>query len=247
MAIAVFRFYAELNDFLKPQFRYRAFEHRFSTSQSVKDIIESLGVPHTEVDLVLINSRVSSLSDKLNDGDKVSVYPVFETLDIGMLKKDTQALRNLKFIADVHLGKLTRKLRLLGFDVLYSNTYNDREIVEIATRENRVVLTRDKGILKFGKLQKGYYIRSDNPEEQVKEVLGRFDLYRSIKPLSRCPLCNSNIVPIEKENILKRLKPKVKRFHNEFYICKTCNQIYWKGTHYEKILTWIQKLKNEQH
>jgi len=200
---ATFRFYAELNDFLPRERRQRPFRHRFRGSPAVKDVIEALGVPHTEVDLILINGSSSNFETPLDDGDYVAVYPVFESLDISSLTRVRQhPLRQTRFILDVHLGRLARLLRLLGFDTRYCNTYTDPEIVAIARREHRIILTRDTNLLKRRTVTHGYWVRATDPIDQAREVLQRFDLREQVLPFSRCLRCNGRLQPVDKEEIL---------------------------------------------
>lgn len=237
------RFYEELNDFLPPDKRKRRFEHSFIDRTSIKDMIESLGVPHTEVDLILVNGNSVDFSYLVNDGDDISVYPVFESLDITNLQHlRAKPLRKPKFILDVHLGTLAKYMRMLGFDSLYKNNFSDDEIVKISLREKRTILTKDRGILKRTEVTHGYWLRSVKAENQIAEVIERFDLKKQIKELSRCLICNSQLNNIAKEKISDRLPPKVRKFQNKFYYCKECSKIYWKGSHYTNMLTVIEKL-----
>ena len=231
------RFYEELNDFIPKRFRKKTIHHRLLTHTSVRDVIESFGVPHTEVDLVLVNGESAGFEHTLSSGDRVSVYPVFETLDISSLTRlrDT-SLRTARFILDVHLGKLARLLRMYGFDSSYRNDYTDPEIIQIALDEQRIILTRDVGILKNKKVTRGYYVRSQQPHEQLTEVLHRFDLHSQVNPLSRCMVCNGNIVSVSKEEIIHLLKPNTRSCYTEFYRCTGCNKIYWEGSHYQKMM-----------
>ena len=237
-----FRFYAELNDFLNNELRFKRFEYRFLGKPSVKDAIEALGVPHTEVDLVVVNNEVSGFEYNLKDGDFVAVYPVFESIDISNLK-DNKPLREIKFVADVHLGRLARFLRILGFDTLYRNDFSDSEIINISNEQNRIVLTRDIGILKNGRVEKGYFVRNTESKEQVKEVVARFDLFSLIKPFSRCPVCNGELISVPKSRVLDKLPQKTKEACSEFKMCGSCGKIYWRGTHYRKIKDFIESLK----
>ena len=237
-------FYEELNDFLPSNKKKKRFEHSFIDRTSVKDMIESLGVPHTEVDLILVNGISVDFSYLVNNGDDISVYPMFESLDISNLQRlRAKPLRKPKFILDVHLGTLAKYMRMLGFDTLYKNDYIDEEIVKISLKERRAILTKDRGILKRSEVTHGYWIRSTKTEEQLIEVMKRFDLKNQIKELSRCLLCNSLLKKISKEKIIDRLPRKVKEFQNEFYYCKNCDKIFWKGSHYAKMLAVIEKLR----
>lgn len=238
------RFYEELNDFLPVNRRKKRFEHRIIDRTSVKDLIESLGVPHTEVDLILVNGKSVGFDYLVNDCDDISVYPEFESLDITNLQKlRSKPLCKPKFILDVHLGTLAKYMRMIGLDTLYKNKFTDEEIVKISLKERRAILTKDRGILKRSEVTRGYWIRSSKTIEQLKEVLLRFDLKDQIKEFSRCLLCNSILKKIKKEKILDRLPQKVKELQNAFYICPTCDKIFWKGSHFQRMREIIAKLQ----
>jgi uncharacterized protein with PIN domain/sulfur carrier protein ThiS len=237
------RFYEELNDFLPEEKRKKRFAHQFIDRTSVKDLIESLGIPHTEIDLILVNGKSVGFKYKIKDGDDISVYPVFESFDIlDVQHLRPRPLRKPKFVADVHLGRLTKYLRMMGLDVLYKNNFNDDEIVQLSLKEKRAILTKDRGILKRNEVTHGYFVRSTKLEEQVKEVLKRFDLQKEIKEFSRCIECNELLKLVKKEEVINHLPPKVSHSQNEFYICPACNKIYWKGTHYQRMLSFIKRL-----
>lgn len=237
-----FRFYEELNDFLPPARRKITFVHRFTNNASVKDMIESLGVPHTEVDLILVNGVSVKFDYLVKDEDSISVYPVFESFDISVVQHlRPEPLRKPKFILDVHLGKLAKLMRMLGLDTLYENDYNDKEIIKISKKERRTILTRDIGILKQNVVTYGYFVRNIKAEKQVLEIIERFNLHKFINPFSRCLECNTLLEPINKNLVIDRLPQKVKESQNNFWICKQCDKIYWRGTHYQK----MKKLLNE--
>lgn len=240
---ATFRFYAELNDFLPIERRQRTFVTTYRGAPAVKDTIEAQGVPHTEVELILVNGRSVDFTYQLRDDDHVAVYPVFESLDITpVLKVRTQPLRTPRFILDVHLGKLARLLRLLGFDTLYRNDYEDAEIVAIAAREHRIILTRDVGLLKHKAVTHGYWVRSTLPQAQAREVLARFDLNAQIRPFQRCLICNTLLEPIEKSEVLDRIPPRVAAAHDRFFICPVCDKIFWRGSHYTRLQAKVEQL-----
>jgi len=241
---ATFRFYEELNDFFAKGKRKATIPVYFRGNPSVKDIIESIGVPHTEVDLILVNSKSVDFSYHLKNGDRVSVYPVFESLDISNVTHlRSKPLRQPKYILDIHLGKLAKLLRMLGFNTCYKNNYNDRQIVSIARDEKRIILTRDIGILKIKEVTHGYWIRSQNPKKQLQEVIDYFDLYSSIKPFHRCMICNGIIKKVKKESIHDNLEEKTKKYYNEFYRCESCGNIYWQGSHYDRMKKFVENLK----
>ncbi len=240
-----FRFYEELNDFLPKERRKKRFEHLYIDRASIKDMIEALGIPHTEIDLILVNNKSVGFDYVINDGDDVSVYPVFESLDISDIQHlRPKALRNPKFIADVHLGRLVRYLRMMGFDVIYKNNIKDHEIVKLSLKERRAILTRDRGILKRSEVTHGYWLRSTKIKEQVVEILNRFNLKNIINEFSRCLECNSVLNSVSKEEIINVLPPKVIQSQEEFYRCAVCNKLFWKGTHYERMLSFIQSVRD---
>jgi len=241
-----FRFYEELNDFLPSEKQKIKFEKAFTGRQSIKDIIESLGVPHTEIDLILVNGNSVGFSYIISDNDDISVYPVFESLDISSVQHlRPQPLREPRFIVDVHLGKLARFMRMFGFDSSYKNIYAENDIVSLSLNERRTILTKDREILKRNDVTHGYWLRSESPKEQLKEIISRFDLKNLIKEFSRCLECNTLLKKIEKEEILDRLLPKVREWQNEFYFCSVCNKIFWKGSHYNRMKRLTNKIKKE--
>ncbi len=231
---AEFRFYEELNDFLRPAQRKRTLPYRFSGHPGIKDPIEVFGVPHTEVELIIVNGQSVGFNYQLQTGDRVAVYPFFESLDISpLLKLREKPLRNPRFIIDVNLGKLAKRMRLLGFDCLYRNDYRDAEVVNIAVNEQRIVLTRDRRLLYAKHISHGYWVRAVNVDSQVDEVLRRFDLYESIQPFARCLACNGVLASVAKADILDRLEPKTRLYYEDFYRCTDCQRIYWEGSHIE--------------
>lgn len=237
------RFYEELNDFLPKSYRKKWLIYEFTWKDTVRNALESFGVPHTEVDLVLVNGQSVTFDEELKDGDTVSVYPVFESIDISEITKLRQGpLRKTAFILDVHLGKLTGYLRMLGFDCLYRNNLEDDEIIRLASEQQRIILTRDKGILRNKKVTHGYYLRSDVPKEQVIEIIRRFDLKSQIKPFTRCMNCNGLLERVSKEEVSSMLQENTRKYYHEFYRCASCGNIYWKGGHYQKMAQWVEEL-----
>jgi uncharacterized protein with PIN domain len=243
---AEFRFYEELNDFLPARKRKKSIAYYFGGNPSVKDAIEALGVPHVEVDLLLVNSISREFSYLLQDGDKVSVYPVFESFDISQESRlEKPPLRQTWFVLDVHLGRLARYLRMLGFDCLYRNDFTDDQLVEISLLDHRIILTRDKVLLKNKKLTHGYWLRSQYSRIQVSEVLRRFDLYNQINPFTRCMECNGLVETIRKEEVMDQLLPGTRKQFDEFYRCTVCSKIYWEGAHYARMMRIIDEISAE--
>jgi len=233
---AEFRFYEELNDFLRPEQRQQTLTYHFNGNPGIKDPIEVFGVPHTEVDLIVVNGESVGFGYPLKNGDRVAVYPVFEGLDISPITKLRAApLRDTKFVVDVNLGKLARLLRLFGFDTLFTNALTDAEIAALAAEQQRIVLTRDRRLLYAKAITHGYWVRAAEPLRQLAEVVRRFDLARQLKPFCRCAVCNGLIEPVEKQAVLDLLEPKTKLYYDRFYRCPTCGKVYWEGSHIDHI------------
>jgi uncharacterized protein with PIN domain len=239
---AVFRYYAELNDFLPSSRRSICFRHHFELPASVKDMIESMGVPHTEVDLILLNSTPVDFSHPVGNGDRVSVYPAFRTLDMSPVLHLRAPLREFRFVLDTHLGRLATYLRMLGFDTSYENNREDKELSRISEGEQRVLLTRDCGLLKRGTVAYGYFVRATEPKQQVVEVLRRFDLFSAACPFQRCLRCNARLNSIAKEAITERLETDTRRYFDAFRLCPGCNRVYWTGSHYEHMQRFVQSI-----
>ena len=243
MSLAYFRFYEELNDFLPSEKRKKLFSYAFNGNPSVKDAIEAMGVPHVEVDLILVNSLPLDFSYKLKNADYVSVYPIFESFDIASVTHlREKPLWDLKFVADVHLGKLTKYLRLCGFDTYYRTDFSDKEIINQAISDKRVILTRDRGLLKNKKVTHGYWIRSIYYCDQLKDILLHFDLKNRITLFTRCMECNGLLEDVTKKEILNRLLPKTRQYYRKFKKCRDCNWIYWNGSHYQSMKKNIKTL-----
>lgn len=229
---AEFRFYEELNDFLPQARRKRAFSWRFHGTPSVKDTIEAIGVPHTEVDLVLVDGRSVDFGHKLSGGERVAVYPVFERLDVTPLVRLRPApLRVTRFIVDVHLGTLARYLRLLGFDTLWRNDLDDELIINAGREQQRIILTRDKGILKDGRVTHGYWLRATDPLLQVGEVVRALQLGPDFAAYTRCLECNSPLRSISRTAAAQHVPLQVFLVYREFSRCEKCGRVYWAGSH----------------
>ncbi len=230
------RCYAELNDFIRESRRQKAFILSLKTSLTVAEVIELLGIPLAEVDLVLVNSEPAERRYRVRNGDRMSLYPAFEVLDIGSLKTIQQEpLRETRFIVDAHLGKLARYLRMLGFDTLYRNDFEDQEIIRIAREEHRIILTRDKLLLKAPLVTHGYYVRTTNKHEQLIEVVHKFDLYSRFRSFTRCMTCNTPLEPKSREEIRSLVGAETLQCFREFYYCPACQKVFWKGSHFERM------------
>ena len=238
------RFYSELNDFLPRPRRQVTFTHTTNSQASVKDLIESVGVPHTEVDLILVNGESVDFSYRLKGNDRVSVYPVFESMDIrSLLRVRPEPLRETKFVVDIHLGRLAAYLRMLGFDTYYQNNSADEELARISSQEGRILLTRDRGLLKRSLVTHGYCIRETHPRRQLSEILRRFDLFSSARPFRRCMKCNASLAPASRQLVGDQVPPASRDKHEDFQLCPQCNRVYWKGSHYQRMLQFIDRIQ----
>jgi hypothetical protein len=247
MAQADFCFHGELNHFLPSSKRQVRFTHFFKGRASIKDAIEALGVPHPEVDWIRVNGEAVDFSYIVKDGDRINVYPVSaSTEDTPTIRLRPTYPQRCRFVLDIHLGKLANSLRMLGFDTLYRNDYPDEELAQISAAQERILLTRDKGLLMRSLVTYGYYVRATNPERQVVEVLRRFDLFGKVLPFQRCIRCNGLLEPVDKESILDQLPQKTQLAIDEFHRCKECWQIYWRGSHFERMQQFIEGVLSSQ-
>ncbi|QKZ15591.1 Mut7-C RNAse domain-containing protein [Spirosoma sp. KUDC1026] len=243
MADATFRFYSSLNDFLPA--RQRAVDINWPVSQrtSVKDVIESLGVPHPEIGLLLANGQSIDFTHLVRPDDTFLVYPLVDLPDLNVVSLvQPPPLATYRFVLDTHLGKLATYLRMLGIDTLYRNDYTDPELAEISSTDDRVLLTRDRELLMRSRVTYGYYVRSTNPKQQLSEIISRYPLADQIHPFQRCLVCNGSMEPVAKETVKDQLSPLVREGQQAFWRCDTCNRLYWEGTHFQRMQAFIQAL-----
>jgi uncharacterized protein with PIN domain len=245
--IVFIRFYEELNDFLPFSKQKVLYSIYLQDNPSIKAVVESEGIPHTEVDLILINGHSVTFQEKVHDNDYISVYPKFESFDISSINViRLKPLREPKFILDVHLGKLARYMRMLGFDSVYDNSFTDAELIRVSVQENRTLLTRNRKLLMKKEIERGYWIRNEQIFDQVYELFQRFDLKNSIKWFSLCTICNGNLHIVEEELVRKQF-PEFKFYQDtSFYQCDQCNHIYWNGSHSARFKnSVIKKILNQ--
>jgi len=236
MASATFRFYGELNDFLVRERRGHAFTTPCARAATTKHMVEALGVPHTEVELVLVNGEAAGLDDILEEGDRVAVYPRFTRLPVAdVARLGQRPPGRARFVADAHLGGLARLLRMAGFDTIYRNTLHDAEVEAIALEDGRAVLTRDRALLKRRGVEYGCYVRALKAEAQLLEVVERFGLAERMRPFTLCLSCNAPLRPVAKADVLARLPPRVAATQDEFSTCDRCHGVFWKGSHWQRM------------
>lgn len=247
MNAATFRFYADLSFFLPPQWQQVSFPYpTYAGDQTAKHLIESIGVPHTEVGLILANGEPADFDYLVQADDRVSVYPAFTTLETPRPLRPPPP-NPAQFLLDNHLGKLARYLRLLGFDTLYfNNRYDDAQLAQMSQDLSRILLSRDRGLLKRSAVIYGYCLRTTDSEAQALAVLHRYDLFAQIRPWTRCLRCNGRLQPVAKEAIIDRLEPKTKLYFEEFQMCRACGQIYWRGSHFGPLQAFVEKVRQQQ-
>jgi len=242
---AEFRFYRELNDFLPAERRHSAFRVSFFGAPAIKDTLQAIGVPHTAIDLILVNGQSVGFDHRLAGGERISVFPEFERLDITPLQRlRPRPLRRTRFVLDSHLGKLARYLRMLGFDSVCDPRWDDSEIIDRSLAEKRIILTRDRGILKQTRVTHGYWLRSHEPLVQLREVLEALHLHNQIRPFSRCMTCNGEIEAIDRDRARPLIAESIWQRFAEFWQCRQCRRVYWKGTHYQRMCGLVEQLRS---
>lgn len=247
MSCASFHFYGETNDFLLPVQRNVSFNHVFKWKASIKDMVESMGVPHCEIELLLVNRRAVDFEYIVQPDVQIEVFDRVENAPLHQLLPHLLPLRPAlsgkpSFILDTHLGRLASYLRMMGFDTLYRNDYMDDELALISNIEQRVLLTRDLGLLKRSLVVHGRFMRHTDPKRQIVEVLQRYQLMQYVVPLQRCLKCNGDLNLVEKSEIIHQLTPNTAEFYDVFHQCSHCGQVYWRGSHYDRMQAFMAEV-----
>ena len=238
------RFYGSLNDFLAPERRGVGFVHALHGPCSVKDLIESLGPPHPEVDVVLVDGQAVDFSHRVTDGQRLAVYPLFSSIDVtSLVRVGPPPLSELRFLLDVGLGRLSGLLRMLGFDTLWRNDSADAELARVSRDEQRILLTRDLGLLKRSEVVHGYFPRETDPSQQLVEVVRRFRLSEHMRPFTRCIACNASLSAASPEEVRGRVPERVQATFTRFQQCPECKRVFWAGSHHERMQAIIDKLR----
>lgn len=246
------RCHGALNDFLPRAQRGQPVTLPWSAHESVKHLVEVAGVPHPEIAALTVNGVPVGFNVRVAPGAVIDVYPHEDTppepgtqAGASLLplpaSRLTPGSARLRFACDVHLGRLAAYLRMLGFDTLYRNDQSDAELVAIASTEERVLLTRDVRLLMRSAVTYGAFVRTTTPEAQLREVARRYNLRASAQPFRRCIRCNGLTTPVAKAEILDQLLPKTRRYYDEFWRCQTCGQIYWRGSHVQRMQALIDR------
>jgi uncharacterized protein with PIN domain/sulfur carrier protein ThiS len=232
------RLHGELNDFVSATRRERPLLVSWSR-RSIKDLLESLGVPHPEIAVILANGAPVDLGYLPAPHDAIDVFPWQDDLPAAPQLPPPAP----RFVLDTHLGKLAERLRLLGFDTCYRNNYDDSVLAHIAADEGRILLTRDRGLLKRGSVTYGRYVRATESFQQVIEIMRRFDLWDAIAPFRRCIRCNGALQPVVKSAIADQLPPRIRAEYDEFRRCTSCGRIYWAGSHYRRLCQFVERVR----
>lgn len=239
------RFHHELNDFLPVAQQDVTCEHALHKTRSIKDLIESIGVPHPEVDVILVDGVAVDFTQSVTGGETIEVYPRTNQPDLHPLKHNQLGLPDQpRFVLDVHLGRLAGYLRMLGFDTLYRNDYDDPELACISDMENRILVTSDRKLLMRKRVRHGYFMRSREPRRQVVELLRHFDLFDYRAERERCISCNGNLQPVDKQQIESRLLPLTRKYYDVFFQCDGCGKVYWKGSHHARMQRLIENIRS---
>ena len=227
LSAAVFRFHAELERFIARERRGIAFAYECARAATLKQAIESLGVPHTELGRIIVNTQQATLDRIVREGDLVQAFP-YEPGTAPFAEP-------LAFIADAHLGGLARMLRMLGFDAEFDNALHDREIIEQAAAEKRVVLTRDRELLKCREILRGCFVHALKPEMQLREVARRYGLAARMRPFTLCLHCNVLLESADPQSVAARVPERIQVQYSRFMHCPACHRIYWEGSHWERM------------
>ncbi|NMC52343.1 MAG: Mut7-C ubiquitin/RNAse domain-containing protein [Chloroflexi bacterium] len=230
------RFYGDLNFFLPASRRQRTYPVEIVARDSIKDLIESQGIPHTEIDFILVNGSAVGFDTIVAENDRISVYPYSENLPIPIEQRVSEPYPGEpRFVLDVHLGRLAVYLRLLGFDTLYFGDMQDEDLAEISAREGRILLSRDRGLLKRKIVRFGRYIHSTWPHEQLVEVARRYQLLDQAHPFTRCTVCNGSLMEVDIHAVESEIPAETRTYIDRCWRCKECGKVYWKGSHTVRI------------
>lgn len=242
MATATFRFHGELNAFVARTQRDRAFAHACARDATLKHAIEALGVPHTEIGQLTVNGAAAGLDRPVGDGDRIDVYPE-RAREPAAAPPATRRSEQWRFVADAHLGGLAQLLRLAGFDTCYDNHYRDDEIAALAEREGRLVLTRDRELLKRRAVARGCYLHALQPADQLRELFSRLALAPYMRPFRLCLRCNAPLHALDADAAAPRVPAGVRQRHRRFVECDVCRRVFWEGSHWRRMRALVDSMR----
>lgn len=234
MSTATFRFHGDLESFLPRERRGAAIEHVYARAATLKQAIEALGVPHTEVGAVSVNGTPATLARAVRELDVVEAFP--------HVPGAAPFEEPLAFVADAHLGGLARMLRMLGFDTLFDAGFADAEVVRLAHAGRRVALTRDRDLLKRRDVLRGAFVRALKPEAQLKEIAARYPIAARMRPFTLCLHCNFVLAPAATELVLAHVPERIRAHYTSFMYCAGCGRVYWEGSHWERMRSVLAQM-----
>ncbi len=217
-------FAPELRFFLAPRRRDTVLHARADSTSTLAHLVQSHGVPMTEVGTLLLDGIPVEPGTIPAPGQRIDITPVTYPQATPL---------PLRFLLDVHLGTLARRLRLLGLDTAYDNDRDDPSLFQQANSERRVLLTRDRGLLSRAGLRAGAHIRHMRPDDQLREVLERF--VPDLAPWTRCPACNGVLVGTDKQRVAAELQAGTRAAFDAFARCSACDRVYWPGAHHSHL------------
>ena len=236
----------ELADLLSRKYQGNTeIDYPLNRRASIKDIIEALHIPHTEVSAIFFDNREITFSHIPEAGESIFLHsftPGTNVTRSTLLRPDP--LLTTSFIVDINVGKLARLLRMSGFDTLYDPQWQEKEIAELAAADRRILLSRNRDLLRRKCILWGHLVRTEQPEKQLAEVITLFGLHDAIQPFSRCLLCNALLQAVEKTAIVHRLEPLTRKYYRKFHICPDCEQIYWRGSHHKRMEELIERVRH---
>ena len=227
MSAATFVFGRELDLFLPRERRGATIVHEYAQAATMKQAIEALGVPHTEIGHIVVNGAPATLDRTVRENDAIEVF--------AHARGAAPFESPLAFVADAHLGGLGRMLRMLGFDTIYDNALHDPQIADIASLERRVVLTRDRELLKRRDVMRGAFVRSLKPEKQLAEMAQRYPLADHMKPFALCLHCNLPLAPADPQDVAAKVPERIQEQYRQFAHCPGCDRVYWEGSHWDRM------------
>ena len=236
----------EFNSFKRRKNKDQEIIYPLERKTSIKNIIESLGVPHTEIGKIVVEDKDVDFNYIPANSQKITVLPIIPPFDVtrpSLLRPEP--LQKIRFVVDVNVGKLARLLRMLGLDAEYSPKFLDKDILFFSKTEKRIVLSKDIGLLECRQIIFGRHVQSIYPDDQLVEIIGFFGINGPFDFFSRCLRCNNKLSLVNTKDILHRLEPKTQKYFNRFKICPRCNRIYWRGSHYEKMKSRLLKFWND--
>jgi len=238
--------HGDLPIFLPKGGRSSALDPELNRRTSIKDFLEAQGIPHPEIHRLTVNNREQDFRYIVEAEDRIEVFPFPVPVDLTEGSLLRTPLRRITFAVDANVGKLARLLRVAGFDTFFDRNLDDQQLAEKTRQEERILLTRDRALLKRNSVVHGRLIRSGNPAGQLQEVISLYGLRAAIKPFSRCLLCNKILQPVDKNAVIERLEPLTRKYFNHFHICPGCNRIYWPGSHRDKMLKYLKGIYHDQ-